>query len=54
MSSKAGMLFGASNYACEFSLIPYEIFIIHEAWPIEVLTLSVFLLDFAINRVTAI
>lgn len=27
LSSKAGMLFGASNYACEFSMIPYEIFI---------------------------
>jgi len=25
--SKAGMGFGASNYACEFSMIPYEIFI---------------------------
>ncbi|QJW49360.1 radical SAM protein [bacterium BFN5] len=27
LSSKTGMWFGASNYACEFSLIPYEIFI---------------------------
>lgn len=27
MSSKAGMWFGASNYGCEFSCIPYEIFI---------------------------
>ncbi len=27
LSSKAGMWFGASNYACEFSMIPYEIFI---------------------------
>lgn len=27
LSSKAGMGFGASNYACEFSMIPYEIFI---------------------------
>lgn len=26
LSSKAGMWFGASNYACEFSVIPYEIF----------------------------
>ncbi len=27
LSSKEGMWFGASNYACEFSKIPYEIFI---------------------------
>jgi uncharacterized protein len=27
LSSKSGMWFGASNYACEFSVIPYEIFI---------------------------
>ena len=27
LSSKAGMWFGASNYTCEFSMIPYEIFI---------------------------
>lgn len=27
LSSKAGMWFGASNYACEFSVIPFEIFI---------------------------
>ncbi|CQR71050.1 Radical SAM superfamily protein [Sporomusa ovata DSM 2662] len=27
LNSKAGMWFGASNYACEFSIIPYEIFI---------------------------
>ncbi len=27
LSSKEGMWFGASNYACEFSMIPYEIFI---------------------------
>lgn len=27
LSSKAGMWFGASNYASEFSIIPYEIFI---------------------------
>lgn len=27
LSSKSGMWFGASNYACEFSTIPYEIFI---------------------------
>lgn len=27
LSSKTGMWFGASNYACEFSMIPYEIFI---------------------------
>jgi pyruvate formate-lyase activating enzyme-like uncharacterized protein len=27
LSGKAGMWFGASNYACEFSMIPYEIFI---------------------------
>lgn len=27
LSSKAGMAFGASNYACEFSMLPYEIFI---------------------------
>ena len=27
LSSKAGMWFGASNYACEFSEIPYELFI---------------------------
>ncbi len=27
LSSKSGMWFGASNYACEFSMIPYEIFI---------------------------
>lgn len=27
LSSKAGMWFGASNYACEFSEVPYEIFI---------------------------
>ncbi|MDF2502178.1 MAG: hypothetical protein K0Q77_2892, partial [Anaerosporomusa subterranea] len=27
LSSKAGMWFGASNYACEFSMIPYDIFI---------------------------
>ena len=27
LTSKAGMWFGASNYACEFSVIPYEIFI---------------------------
>ena len=27
LSSKAGMWFGASNYASEFSMIPYEIFI---------------------------
>jgi pyruvate formate-lyase activating enzyme-like uncharacterized protein len=27
LSSKAGMWFGASNYACEFSMIPFEIFI---------------------------
>lgn len=27
LSSKAGMWFGASNYACEFTAIPYEIFI---------------------------
>ena len=27
LSSKAGMWFGASNYACEFAAIPYEIFI---------------------------
>jgi pyruvate formate-lyase activating enzyme-like uncharacterized protein len=27
LGSKAGMPFGASNYACEFSMIPYEIFI---------------------------
>ncbi|SMC95483.1 radical SAM protein [Sporomusa malonica] len=27
LSSKAGMWFGSSNYACEFSMIPYEIFI---------------------------
>lgn len=26
LSSKAGMWFGASTYACEFSMIPYEIF----------------------------
>ena len=26
LSSKTGMWFGASNYACEFSMIPYEIF----------------------------
>ncbi|MEG6585759.1 radical SAM protein [Dendrosporobacter sp. 1207_IL3150] len=26
LSSKAGMLFGSSNYACEFSMIPFEIF----------------------------
>lgn len=26
LSSKAGMWFGASDYACEFSMIPYEIF----------------------------
>lgn len=26
-SSKSGMWFGASNYACEFSRIPYEIFL---------------------------
>ena len=27
LSSKAGMWFGSSNYGCEFSAIPYEIFI---------------------------
>ncbi|MFA6850033.1 MAG: radical SAM protein [Selenomonadaceae bacterium] len=27
LSSKSGMWFGASNYACEFPIIPYEIFI---------------------------
>ena len=27
LSGKAGLWFGASNYACEFSVIPYEIFI---------------------------
>lgn len=27
LGSKAGMGFGASNYACEFSTLPYEIFI---------------------------
>jgi hypothetical protein len=27
LSSKEGMWFGASNYACEFSKIPYEVFI---------------------------
>lgn len=27
LSSKAGLLFGASNYACEFAMIPFEIFI---------------------------
>lgn len=27
LSSKSGMWFGASNYACEFSAIPYEIFL---------------------------
>jgi uncharacterized protein len=27
LSSKSGMWFGASNYACEFPVIPYEIFI---------------------------
>ena len=27
LSGKAGLWFGASNYACEFSMIPYEIFI---------------------------
>ncbi|MFZ5351819.1 MAG: radical SAM protein [Bacillota bacterium] len=27
LSSKAGMWFGASNYACEFSRIPYDVFI---------------------------
>jgi len=27
LSSKEGMWFGASNYACEFSRIPYEVFI---------------------------
>ena len=27
LSSKSGMWFGASNYACEFSVIPYEIFL---------------------------
>ena len=27
LSSKTGMWFGASNYTCEFSMIPYEIFI---------------------------
>ncbi len=27
LSSKAGLPFGASNYACEFSVLPYEIFI---------------------------
>jgi pyruvate formate-lyase activating enzyme-like uncharacterized protein len=27
LSSKAGMWFGASNYACEFSRIPYEVFL---------------------------
>lgn len=27
LSNKEGMWFGASNYACEFSMIPYEIFI---------------------------
>jgi Uncharacterized conserved protein related to pyruvate formate-lyase activating enzyme len=27
LSSKAGMWFGACNYVCEFSMIPYEIFI---------------------------
>lgn len=27
LSSKAGMLFGTSNYACEFSMIPFEIFL---------------------------
>jgi len=27
LSSKEGMWFGASNYACEFSVIPYDIFI---------------------------
>ena len=27
LSSKAGMWFGASNYACEFTRIPYEVFI---------------------------
>nr|WP_320145505.1 radical SAM protein [uncultured Anaeromusa sp.] len=26
LSSKAGMWFGASNYACEFSMLPYELF----------------------------
>ena len=26
LSSKAGMWFGASNYACEFSSLPYEVF----------------------------
>lgn len=26
LSSKAGMWFGAGNYACEFSVIPYEVF----------------------------
>lgn len=27
LSCKAGMWFGASNYACEFSAVPYEIFL---------------------------
>ena len=27
LSSKAGMWFGAGNYACEFAIIPYDIFI---------------------------
>lgn len=27
LSSKTGMWFGASNYACEFAMIPYEIFL---------------------------
>lgn len=27
LSSKSGMWFGASNYACEFTRIPYEVFI---------------------------
>ncbi|WP_432667169.1 radical SAM protein [Wukongibacter baidiensis] len=27
LSSKAGMWFGASNYACEFSRIPYDVFL---------------------------
>lgn len=27
LSSKAGMLFGASNYACEFTRIPYDVFL---------------------------
>lgn len=27
LSSKSGMWFGASNYACEFSRIPYEVFL---------------------------